>query len=382
MMAAVGRAVGGWPSSAPGSSARRSRWRRRAPASRSPAGTSIPRRRRRAAAAGRLVAGDLLETRSREPTSWWSARRSARSRAVVAAALAATTGARGHRRRQHQGLGVAARSPRSVAPSRSARGSCRDTRWAGASDPGPSTPRRRSSTASSGCVAPTDATDRHAVDAPRGVGRGDRARGPSGCTPERHDRLVAFVSHLPQVASTSLMGLAATEEADEPEILLLAAGGFRDLTRLASSNPRCGARSSSRTASRSPRRSTSTSTGSARCATTSIGSRRRRRRGDVRGRRSALACGSPPSRRCGRAWPCSGRRSRTEPGALAELTADPRGGPREHRGPADRALARGRAGDRAPDRGRRPRRTRRGRPASAAASIPSGWREASDAGCA
>lgn len=55
--------------------------------------------------------------------------------------------------------------------------------------------------------------------------------------PARHDRLVAFVSHLPQAASTALMDVAATEEADEPEILLLAAGGFRDLTRLASSNP-------------------------------------------------------------------------------------------------------------------------------------------------
>lgn len=54
---------------------------------------------------------------------------------------------------------------------------------------------------------------------------------------ERHDRLVAMVSHLPQVASTALMGLAASEEAGEPEILLLAAGGFRDLTRLAASNP-------------------------------------------------------------------------------------------------------------------------------------------------
>jgi prephenate dehydrogenase len=55
--------------------------------------------------------------------------------------------------------------------------------------------------------------------------------------PERHDRLVAMVSHLPQVASTALMGLAASEEAGEPEILLLAAGGFRDLTRLAASSP-------------------------------------------------------------------------------------------------------------------------------------------------
>jgi prephenate dehydrogenase len=56
--------------------------------------------------------------------------------------------------------------------------------------------------------------------------------------PERHDRLVAFVSHLPQVASTALMDVAASEEAGEPDILLLAAGGFRDLTRLAASNPR------------------------------------------------------------------------------------------------------------------------------------------------
>ena len=60
---------------------------------------------------------------------------------------------------------------------------------------------------------------------------------PVRLSPERHDRLVAFASHLPQVASTSLMGLAAAEEAGEPEILLLAAGGFRDLTRLAASNP-------------------------------------------------------------------------------------------------------------------------------------------------
>jgi prephenate dehydrogenase len=60
---------------------------------------------------------------------------------------------------------------------------------------------------------------------------------PTKMEAQRHDRLVAVVSHLPQVASTALMGLAAVEEADEPDILLLAAGGFRDLTRLAASNP-------------------------------------------------------------------------------------------------------------------------------------------------
>jgi prephenate dehydrogenase len=85
-------------------------------------------------------------------------------------------------------------------------------------------------------LAPTPETDRTAVAVVEAFVRSVGAR-PIELTPERHDRLVAFVSHLPQVASTSLMGLVATEEADEPEILLLAAGGFRDLTRLAASNP-------------------------------------------------------------------------------------------------------------------------------------------------
>jgi prephenate dehydrogenase len=84
-------------------------------------------------------------------------------------------------------------------------------------------------------ISPTETSD---PDAARALetwieGLGARAvRMPA----DRHDRLVAFVSHLPQVASTALMSLAATEEADEPEILLLAAGGFRDLTRLAASD--------------------------------------------------------------------------------------------------------------------------------------------------
>jgi len=85
-------------------------------------------------------------------------------------------------------------------------------------------------------LAPSPSTDEGAVARLESwVGRvGAR---PVRMEAERHDRLVAVVSHLPQVASTALMDLAATEEAGEPEILLLAAGGFRDLTRLAASNP-------------------------------------------------------------------------------------------------------------------------------------------------
>ncbi|MGH2679699.1 MAG: prephenate dehydrogenase/arogenate dehydrogenase family protein [Actinomycetota bacterium] len=84
-------------------------------------------------------------------------------------------------------------------------------------------------------VSATEVSDPAAVDALEAWIASLGAR-PVRMPPDRHDRLVAFVSHLPQVASTALMSLAATEEADEPEILLLAAGGFRDLTRLASSD--------------------------------------------------------------------------------------------------------------------------------------------------
>jgi prephenate dehydrogenase len=85
-------------------------------------------------------------------------------------------------------------------------------------------------------VAPTERTDPRATERVEAFVAAVGARAVR-LTPGRHDRLVAFVSHLPQVASSALMDLAAVEEADEPEILLLAAGGFRDLTRLAASDP-------------------------------------------------------------------------------------------------------------------------------------------------
>jgi prephenate dehydrogenase len=85
-------------------------------------------------------------------------------------------------------------------------------------------------------LTPVAGTEPSAVDTVEGWVRRIGAR-PVRMEPERHDRLVAFVSHLPQLASTALMAAASEEEVDEPELLLLAAGGFRDLTRLAGSSP-------------------------------------------------------------------------------------------------------------------------------------------------
>jgi prephenate dehydrogenase len=85
-------------------------------------------------------------------------------------------------------------------------------------------------------LAPAPETDPDATDRLRVWVDGIGAR-PVVMGPDRHDRLVAVVSHLPQVASTTLMGTAADLEAGEADALLLAAGGFRDLTRLAASQP-------------------------------------------------------------------------------------------------------------------------------------------------
>ena len=55
--------------------------------------------------------------------------------------------------------------------------------------------------------------------------------------PAGHDELMAVVSHLPHLTATALMGMAAERGRDEASLLALAAGGFRDVTRVAASNP-------------------------------------------------------------------------------------------------------------------------------------------------
>ena len=54
-------------------------------------------------------------------------------------------------------------------------------------------------------------------------------------TPAEHDRIAATISHLPQIVAVGLMNLAASLNENDPNTLKLAAGGFRDLTRIASS---------------------------------------------------------------------------------------------------------------------------------------------------
>jgi prephenate dehydrogenase len=54
-------------------------------------------------------------------------------------------------------------------------------------------------------------------------------------TPAEHDAKVAVISHLPQAVATALAAAAAGAEEMLPGVLDLAAGGFRDTTRIAAS---------------------------------------------------------------------------------------------------------------------------------------------------
>ncbi len=56
-------------------------------------------------------------------------------------------------------------------------------------------------------------------------------------SPEHHDELVAVVSHVPHLAAASLMSVAADRSEEHGTLLRLAAGGFRDMTRIAAGHP-------------------------------------------------------------------------------------------------------------------------------------------------
>ena len=53
---------------------------------------------------------------------------------------------------------------------------------------------------------------------------------------KEHDRHAAFISHMPHIVSFSIANAVLKQE-DKEHIVALAAGGFRDMSRLAKSNP-------------------------------------------------------------------------------------------------------------------------------------------------
>jgi cyclohexadieny/prephenate dehydrogenase len=57
-------------------------------------------------------------------------------------------------------------------------------------------------------------------------------------SPEHHDRVLAVTSHLPHLIAYSIVGTASDLEAvTESEVIKYSAGGFRDFTRIAASDP-------------------------------------------------------------------------------------------------------------------------------------------------
>jgi prephenate dehydrogenase len=56
-------------------------------------------------------------------------------------------------------------------------------------------------------------------------------------TAERHDQVVAVVSHVPHLTAATLMQVASDRAEEHAALLRLAAGGFRDMTRIASGHP-------------------------------------------------------------------------------------------------------------------------------------------------
>lgn len=85
-------------------------------------------------------------------------------------------------------------------------------------------------------LTPTDETDPTAFGTVRSV-VASLGADVVALAPDRHDELVAVVSHVPHLTSATLMSLAGESELDHAVLMRLAAGGFRDMTRIAAGSP-------------------------------------------------------------------------------------------------------------------------------------------------
>jgi prephenate dehydrogenase len=85
-------------------------------------------------------------------------------------------------------------------------------------------------------LTPTEKTDEHTFALVRSIVAGFGAE-PIALEPEVHDELVALVSHVPHLTAAALMCLADESSVEHRALLRLAAGGFRDMTRISAGRP-------------------------------------------------------------------------------------------------------------------------------------------------
>lgn len=85
-------------------------------------------------------------------------------------------------------------------------------------------------------LTPTSRTDRGALELVRQLWR---AAGSEvvDMTPEKHDHILAAISHLPHMVAYALVNAVVGCGDQDEDILSYSAGGFRDFTRIASSDP-------------------------------------------------------------------------------------------------------------------------------------------------
>ncbi|SRR5579875_202462 len=85
-------------------------------------------------------------------------------------------------------------------------------------------------------LTPTATTDSHALARVHSVVT-ELGADVVALTPDDHDRLVAMVSHVPHLVAATLMNEASAAARADTALLRLAAGGFRDMTRVAAGQP-------------------------------------------------------------------------------------------------------------------------------------------------
>lgn len=86
-------------------------------------------------------------------------------------------------------------------------------------------------------LSPLERTGTDAVALATELVEAVRAR-PVLLSPQRHDRLVGSISHLPFLLASALVHAVAEVGSDDPTVWDLAAGGFRDTSRVAASDTR------------------------------------------------------------------------------------------------------------------------------------------------